>query len=175
MAGKTKDNYCCDKEPLLSIELDHIVLDELHLLLRIVDVLLKNIILDVKQWDLREDPKKKRGEPKKVHKCNLQYTIRSCGVTFEIWEKPDANGKTAGEYDFTSLLGSDKKKLIHELPDKLTGEIIQSDTCNEVVKIWKFFKDLYAIITKDKPSKDQVSGYFKDAKEWVTLYTSLRD
>jgi len=34
--------------PLLNIPLDHIALDELHLLLRITDVLLRNIIMMVK-------------------------------------------------------------------------------------------------------------------------------
>ena len=37
MSKKSKDDYGCCKEPLLDIELDHIIVDELHLLLRITD------------------------------------------------------------------------------------------------------------------------------------------
>ena len=37
MFKKSKDDYGCCKEPLLDIELDHIIVDELHLLLRITD------------------------------------------------------------------------------------------------------------------------------------------
>ena len=39
--------YCCTHEPLLNIELDHVILDELHLLLRIVGVLLGNLLEEV--------------------------------------------------------------------------------------------------------------------------------
>ena len=37
MSKKSTDDYGCCKEPLLDIELDHIIVDELHLLLRITD------------------------------------------------------------------------------------------------------------------------------------------
>ena len=37
MSKKSKDDYGCGKETLLDIELDHIIVDELHLLLRITD------------------------------------------------------------------------------------------------------------------------------------------
>lgn len=40
----TQDKYSCEHEPLLKIELGHVVLDELHLLLRITDVLINNLV-----------------------------------------------------------------------------------------------------------------------------------
>ena len=44
-ASKSKgENYCCVHDPLLNIPLDHIMLDELHLLLRISDILIDNIV-----------------------------------------------------------------------------------------------------------------------------------
>ena len=55
MAGKGKNNYCCVNQPLIEIHLDHIIVDELHLLLRVVDVLIDNLIKDVLEWDKRED------------------------------------------------------------------------------------------------------------------------
>lgn len=35
-----KEKYCCEHKPLVKIELDHVILDKLHLLLRILDVLI---------------------------------------------------------------------------------------------------------------------------------------
>lgn len=177
MAGKKKDHFSCEWEPLLNIDLDHVVLDELHLLLRIMDVLIRDLILDAQEWDRREDRTKKRGEPKKLHIEKLQSTIRSCGIIFDIWEKTNADGKTAGEYDFTSLLGSDKKKLLHDLPDKLNAnaEVIHPNTCETIVKLWKSFKDLYDIITDLTPSGEQIAKYFNQAKVWINLFVSLRD
>ena len=43
MPTTCKDNYCCDKEPLLKIPLDHIVVDELHLMLHVTDILIENL------------------------------------------------------------------------------------------------------------------------------------
>ena len=39
MCIKSKDNYCCDRKSLLIIEIDHIVVDEPHLMLRVTDIL----------------------------------------------------------------------------------------------------------------------------------------
>ena len=50
-AEKKSGNYCCVNPPLLNIELDHIIPDELHLLLRIMDVLNGNLVADAVEWD----------------------------------------------------------------------------------------------------------------------------
>ena len=62
MANKkgTQDRYSFENIPLLEIDLDHhVILDELHLLLRILDVLISNIVNEVIQWDMKENLKKK--------------------------------------------------------------------------------------------------------------------
>ena len=40
---------------LRKIELDHVVLDELHLLLRIMDVLINNVVRETVEWDKKEN------------------------------------------------------------------------------------------------------------------------
>ena len=42
--SKSKSNFGCIHPPLLKIELSHVVIDELYLLMRICDVLLRNLI-----------------------------------------------------------------------------------------------------------------------------------
>ena len=83
MAKKKTGNFC-KFEPLLNIDLDHVVLDELHLLLRVVDVLIENLVMDVLEWDKRDDLNTKRGVERGVHLEKLKVTIRSCGVSFDI-------------------------------------------------------------------------------------------
>jgi hypothetical protein len=100
MAGKRKDNYCSEYAPLLTIDLDHVILHELHLLLRVTDVLTNNLVEDVLEWDKNDDIGKKKS------------TVRSCGISFDVWEKRNADDKASSLYDFTSLLGNDKKKLM---------------------------------------------------------------
>ncbi|CAB4029215.1 Hypothetical predicted protein [Paramuricea clavata] len=120
LAGK-KNNFCCVNPPLIDIDLDHVILDELHLLLRIMDVLINNLVTEAVHWDQQDNWTKRKKDQTTKHLDKLKNTIRSCGVTFEIWEKSNADGKRSGQYDFTSLLGPDKKKLLKELPEKLTG------------------------------------------------------
>lgn len=135
----TSSEFCCINQPLLNIPLHHIVLDELHLLLRITDVLLANLIEDAMEWDDREDFLKRRGETKGVHLRNLTQVINSCGVTFSVWEKKDGDGKGTGKMDWTSLMGDERKKLLKNLPAKLEAsqDSINHDTAETVIKIWK--------------------------------------
>ena len=70
------------KEPLVSIETAHIIVDELHLL-RICDKLLRTLILDTKTLD---DKNAANGEKSDIL-GQLSEKIRGCGVSFYIWTK----------------------------------------------------------------------------------------
>ena len=74
--------------PLTAIPVDHMMIDELHLFLRIFDVMLI-----------------KMSEP---HTQQLVAYIRSCGVSFNIWESESSDGKV----EWTSLTGEAKKKVL---------------------------------------------------------------
>jgi hypothetical protein len=151
----SKDKYSCDNEPLIKIDLDHVVLDELHLLLRVMDFFLNNIIQEVICLDMKENFNKKKCERNNTHLLNLQATIRSCGVCFDKWEKKTEDGKASGQYDFTSLLGADKNKLLAELPDKL-ADCLMPGICGVIIKIWKDFSELYKRVTV-KQTTDEIS------------------
>lgn len=58
----SEDNSC-DKKPLLNIELNHVVVDELHLMLRITGILTENIITECLNWDQDNDLNQKRRVP----------------------------------------------------------------------------------------------------------------
>ena len=51
MCKRSKENFCCDKQPFFNIGLDHIVPDELHLLLRVTDILTENLVLKCLDWN----------------------------------------------------------------------------------------------------------------------------
>jgi hypothetical protein len=86
-------------QPFVSIEPEHIIIDELHLLLQISDKLLRNLILDTKTLD---DKNAVHGE-KSDFLGQLTEKIIGCGVSFYIW----TNMGTQGEFDWSSLTGSD--------------------------------------------------------------------
>ena len=75
--------------------------DELHLLMRDMDVLLRNIIDDAKSKD---EYAKITGQSTD-NLSLLVKAIQGCGVTFKTWVSK------SGELDWTSLCGSDVKKV----------------------------------------------------------------
>lgn len=89
----------------------NVIADELHLLLRITDKLLQNIIDEVLERDAIEDFNKPRGRPKEVYLTKLVKNINDLGISFSVWNKKYAHGSESNIKEFTSLLGSQKKKL----------------------------------------------------------------
>lgn len=152
MAGKTTgENYCCNHKPLLNIPLHNIILDELHLMLRVTDILIENLIEDAIQWDDKEGclSAKKRSVEKSQHVINLVKAINNCGVSFSIWEKRNADGRGSGTWDWTSLMGNDRKKLLRELPKRLANSnCIQKNTCDKVAQLWKVQMIIQSIVSR---------------------------
>ena len=170
MSSYSKDNYCCDKKPLLNIELDHIVVDELHLMLRVTDILTENIITECLNWDKHDDLNRKKGEPQLLHLKKLIQVIRSCGVSFDVWEQRNADGKASGKYDWTSLLGTDKKILLEALPDKLKS-CLHPQT-SDAVKVWKGLGHIYGTVNNWAPNKDP-NDFFSVLKMLITMAIML--
>lgn len=63
MCIKSKDNYCCDRKSLLIIEINHIVVDEPHLLLRVTDILTDNLTSECLDWDKEDNFDRERRDP----------------------------------------------------------------------------------------------------------------
>ena len=95
------DEFGCKYMSLLEIPLSNIVLDELHLLLRVTDNLLANLIEDAMELNDKMDFLMNKGEPKGVHLRKLIQFTNRCGVTFSVWEKRDDEGKCSGTKDWT--------------------------------------------------------------------------
>ena len=70
------------------------------------------------EWDDEEARKNKVSNPKAIgqHLQEAVQTINKCGVTFHVWEKKNADGKGSGTYDWTSLMGNEKKTVAKNLP-----------------------------------------------------------
>ncbi|CAB3980515.1 Hypothetical predicted protein [Paramuricea clavata] len=93
----------CVYQPLIETQLENIILDELHLMLRITAAI---------NWDKADNMNKCPCERTTAHLDALIGAINNCRVCFQVWEKKDTDGKRSGTYDFTSLMGNDKKLLL---------------------------------------------------------------
>jgi len=72
------------------------------------------LVTYVIQWDNKENLGKPQSQKSDKHLQALLRVINSCGVSFSVWEKMNGDGKGSGLFDFTSLMGSDKKTVVEE-------------------------------------------------------------
>ncbi len=68
--------------PLLNIELHHVVVDELHLLLHISDVLISNLIFQM----VIQERRSAADQHHENYLDKLEKAVREIGVTFRVWE-----------------------------------------------------------------------------------------
>ena len=126
--------FTWDRPPLFHIELENIVLDELHLLLRIGDVLIRNLILFADSSDHRS--KAHRGVVTS-HIKELEAAIQSCGVSFQIQQKREANGKPIPDsYEWTALTRKHKQLVLKRLHEKMST-LLPSQLCQAVAQLRK--------------------------------------
>ena len=174
LVKKGNGDYCCVKEPLLNIDLDHVIVDELHLLLRVMNVMLDNIITEVIDLDKSDDFEKSSKEPRGIHLKKLVSEIRSCSVGFDVWEiRNPADNKGTGKYEFTSLFGNYKKKVLSLLPENLC-KVLQPNTCTEISKVWADFRSLYEEINSWSSEKS-VDTFWQKAQNWLETFLSLSE
>jgi hypothetical protein len=83
----------------------------------VTDILTQNVVMECIDWDKEEQIDCERGAVRGFHLKKLIETVKSCGVSFDVWEKRDADRKASGQYDWTSLLGADKKRLLAVTPE----------------------------------------------------------
>ena len=123
----------CVRPPLIDVPLDRVVLDELHLLLRIMDILIRNLILYADSKDQRQ---RTHHGVEQHHVRKLEQTIRSCGVCFQIWQNKEPTGKPiAGSFDWTALSGKHKLKVLKSLPAKM-DTVLDESLAPCVAKLW---------------------------------------
>jgi len=102
--------------PLLNIELTMVVVEWLHLLLWVTDVLIRNLISLAASRDHEEQ--QRWGECSN-HIRQLEQAVQSCKVTFTIWQHVDGDGRPQpGKYDCTSLNGTERLRVLCTLPAK---------------------------------------------------------
>ena len=74
-------------------------------MLRATDRLMENVTKEVIERDDKADVTSKRGEEKELYPQILVKDIIKAGITFNVWEKQNADRKGSGLYNWTSLLG----------------------------------------------------------------------
>ena len=146
----------------MNVETDHYVPDELHMLMRIMDVLIRNLINDAVSKD-------QFGKITGDATDNLSLLVReiqNCGVSLKTWLSK------SGELDYTSLSGADLKKVLKHLPDKLLF-YIHGDTREHVVKLWKEFYFIYTLVTDPSSKMFESQEVFAQIQHFMSGFLKI--
>ena len=153
MFSQLKKHLGSKNAPLLPLEPSRFVLDELHLLLRIGDVLLRNVILQADHLDQKAHVTHGKRSDNNIK--SLELLIRRCGVSFSIapvchelycyyynnnhvtFQAVNENNRpVSGMLNWTALTRKDKHKVLKNLPTHLP-ELLPSPDPSKIASLWK--------------------------------------
>ncbi|PKY59254.1 hypothetical protein RhiirA4_514775 [Rhizophagus irregularis] len=135
-----------------AIDQNNWIPDELHLMLRISDVLFQCLFYELmKHKDFANNVQPMIiTEMKRLH------------IHFEFYLPTTKNGK----WEWTSLMGPDKKKILKEFQvAHLFGR--QSTRGQEIEQLWHEFYRLYKIICQKSITDLEIDQFEADAKQWI--------
>ena len=116
------------------------LVDELHLLLRIGGVLVKNLVHEMVLADKQAHHTTGSTSTTRSPLRLLESKIGTeCKVTFRIWEARDESGKPSGKYEWTSVMGTDLKKILRILPSSFS-DLLRPEIQTTMCQIWKASK-----------------------------------
>ena len=174
LSKKRKKEFNVSHKPLFpSIPLTHVVIDNLHVFLRVSDVLIDLLILELKRQDCIDKVKKFTAfEPQKYrHLDSYQNFASSLGVPgyqFLI-------GRNSKELKIRSLTGPERLKLFRNIKIK---ELLPKFNDSEVLDIqilWTELLELNTTFSKcpEEICEDDISKFETDARNWCRKFLTL--
>ena len=167
---KKELKYGCIHEPIFpSIPVDRVIPDILHLFLRISDILINMLILELRRMDGIEKLRTKEFKQSTVKHLNtyITYLNVNCKISFHMYVDKESN-----VLKWRDLTGPEKCKLfasikIPELfPDLKNADIVQ--------KLWDNFKVIYKILWSNKKlDENGITDFTTKVTSWITLFTSV--
>ncbi|PKK59273.1 hypothetical protein RhiirC2_795056 [Rhizophagus irregularis] len=137
------ENTKCKKKPVLfpTIKQENYIPDELHLLLRISDVLMECFFNDLL----------KKKEFEQQIKGQIEQTMKTIKVHFEFFKS-----RLGGKWDWTSLMGPDKIKVLQHFP---ITQFILGKCGKDIEKLWRDFYELYIILRKPILTNSEIDNF----------------
>jgi len=156
----------CVHPPLINVEPEDCVIDELHLFLRITDVLFENLFTELSRLSHRA---KTNGTGRSDHVEQAVSAIRGCGVSFNVRPSNEGSRQSRSGMEMTSLNRNEKLKVMTSLTDHF-DDLLPPETAASITKLWKDFLVLYRELSSKTPDVESLES---KAKEWITYFLSL--
>jgi len=164
LSSNSKNRFNCSNKPIFSfIPMERVVIDHLHLFLRISDVLITLLIRDLEIVDDLHDklPNKKKGKSLVTYK---EFLNGPCKIKFAWYID-----KESKRLKCRDLTGPEKIRLFENIDfPKLFPTLPNTD------KVQKLWKDFYSLVQQlRKPQCDDIDQFERSAKTWVTDFVHL--
>ena len=93
-------------------------------------------------------------------KNQIEQAMKSIKIHFEFF-------KSKSHWDWTSLMGPDKKKVLQHFP---ITNFISGERGEDIQKLWRDFYDLYIVLRKPNITDSEINDFEIRAKQWTCLF-----
>ena len=166
--SKSRKNNCQRKPLFEFIAMDHVVIDSLHLFLRITDILIENLILSLKTADAIEKRSYFHGGIDiKKYKHLEKYTsfLKGLNIQFCLSVNRDTN-----KLQYRDLTGPEKLLLFQNI--KIKDLLPQYKDAEQLQSVYDTFLNLYLELGNTFLA-DQVERYEQKIKKWTQDFLQL--
>jgi hypothetical protein len=105
----------------------------------------------------------KKKEFEQQIKNQIEQAMKDIKIHFEFF-KSKSNG---GKWNWTSLMGPDKKKILQNFP---ITQFISGKRGEDIQKLWHDFYELYTILRKPFIINSEINNLKIKVKEWINLF-----
>jgi len=162
--------YNCKHDPLFPfIPLDHVVIDTLHLFLRISDNLIELLIRELRRMDTIEKKDTfTNGFPRDKYKHMAAYEtlLRNLGISFQ-WHI----GKDSKKLEYRDLTGPEKLKLFENI--KISSLLNDETMGNQIQNLWAGFMDIIGDLKLDFHCDTEIMQLKTKIKSWFENFLKL--
>ena len=160
---KNKRKFNCQRSPLFGfIEMDHVIIDTLHLFLRISDVLIGNLIRNLQIKDAVE---KRKGSKWCQNTDKFIQHINSLGIPFKLGLSPDSK-----KVEYRELSGPERITLFHRCD--LRSLIPSFPQVHKIAELWADFFDIYRDL-RNIFLPSEIGPFTQKLKAWTEDFVFL--
>ena len=161
--------FNCKFPPLFPfISLDHVIIDTLHLFLRIADNLIELLIQQLKQQDALDKNQKFTGEflrQKFKHMAAYESFLQNLGISFQWRVNPDTK-----KLDYRDLTGPEKLILFQHI--NIADLLPNSENKIKIKDLWVNFMDIIGDLKLTFTTREHVDSFKDKVTSWFKHFTS---
>ena len=165
-----KHKFNCKFPPLFDfIPMDHVVIENLHLFLRVSDVLIELLILELRTQDaINKNQTFANGfaGDKFNHMAKYETFRKSIGIKFEWFVNKDTK-----KLQYRDLTGPEKLLLFQKID--ISDLLPQHEKSGQVQVLWNDFINLIGDLKLSYNSSDSISQFDARIKQWIKDFNRL--